>query len=701
MKHRLSLVAGLCLAVVIVGCGDSAPTADSAVADSESNQQVFELDHFADGAIVGDATTEDCTLSGGTETTCVRVTVAGYPTSYEVGPFCPETITTPAEDAGIWFDGSGIYDLDGPFIKNLAEFYNDSEWKLYDEEGNVNVTDTPEAFEGAARPDVAEEYQNHCVEGRLEWLANGEPIQTTMVIPTRPVKASTPSSAHPGNFGITFDGVVIAESAPVDAILGAHTIAALDDCGGHYNPVAGYHLHGVTGCGHLEGADDEVETSMFGYAADGFPIHLPLDEESSAAADLDECNGHTTAAAGYHYHANNAAKNAILPCLTGEYANSDTNGGRPQGPPPGGAGGAGQTSSGFDLATVAAQLGVTEHELEDAMATGDIDSAAEMLGTTADEIAATLGVSLADLQAVFGGATSKSTSASTARTSVDTTVVDLTDAIVNTWIGPPMDTSKLPIGTSKVSLDGPSVGGLYSCDGGNPNGGGAEVAGPWLNESAGTWDLSKKISVQGAVTWPMASYSEEIDGSSRVITSNGLPVNEITGTFPIAADDPAYSYDRNANRIAGAEVMITLPLQPVKATSPTCLGKGRIGVMKNGVALYASLDQRNRDAAAYETQDKCDGHPQQASVYHYHEIPSCIRDAATGSSTVVGFANDGFPIVVERDANGDLPTNADLDVCHGRTSLIQLDGKLVEAYHYSATYEFPYFIGCFTGKPIS
>ena len=28
---------------------------------------------------------------------------------------------------------------------------------------------------------------------------------------------------------------------------------------------------------------------------------------------------------------------------------------------------------------------------------------------------------------------------------------------------------------------------------------------------------------------------------------------------------------------------------------------------------------------------------------------------------------------------------------------IPLDGEVVETYHYSATYEFPYFMGCFRG----
>lgn len=296
---------------------------------------------------------------------------------------------------------------------------------------------------------------------------------------------------------------------------------------------------------------------------------------------------------------------------------------------------------------------------------------------------------------------SSSTSVANDATATSTTAtVGSSSGIVNKWVGPPTDTTRLPIGTSKVSLTTPAVGGLYACDAGFANGGGAHAAGPWLNEAAGTWDLTKKISVQGQVSWPMASYSESSDGTTRTITSNGLPVGAVTGTFPIAANDPAYAYDRNPNRIASQDVTIALPANPTVAAKPTCLGKARIGVLKNGVSLFASLDERNRDAVAYETQDKCDGHPQQTSVYHYHDVPSCIRDAAKGASTVVGYAYDGFPIVVERDAAGNLPTNADLDQCHGRTSPIELDGKVVEMYHYSATYEFPYFIGCYAGKPV-
>jgi len=290
-----------------------------------------------------------------------------------------------------------------------------------------------------------------------------------------------------------------------------------------------------------------------------------------------------------------------------------------------------------------------------------------------------------------------SSAGSSTTTGGTTTTVAADGTIVNTWVGPAADLTALPIGTDLVSTAGAAVGGLYVCDSGNPNGGGAFAVGPWIDEAAGTWDLTGKVYVEGEITWPMAEYSETVEGETRRIVSNGLPVDTMSGTFPIAADDPAFSYDRNPNTIAESTIDVSLPVSPIVADTPTCLSKGTIGVFRNGVAAFASVDAMNRDAVAYETQDACDGHPEMSSTYHYHNVPACLVKSTSGSSSVVGFALDGFPIVVERDANGDLPTNADLDECHGRTSPILLNGEVVTTYHYSATYEFPYFIGCYRG----
>jgi hypothetical protein len=268
--------------------------------------------------------------------------------------------------------------------------------------------------------------------------------------------------------------------------------------------------------------------------------------------------------------------------------------------------------------------------------------------------------------------------------------------IVNTWSGAKIDPTRLPIGDSSVSITGPGAGKLWACRQGNPNAGGAQADGPWLNVAAGTWNSTSKLAVRGKVSWPTARYSEKVANGKRVLTTNDLPVDGQTGTFPIAADDPSYAYDRNPGKVTETPTTVTLVETGTVAASSTCMSEGPVGMLKNGVFIFNSLDGRGDDAVAHESQDLCNGHPAM-TTYHYHNVPSCIRNATTGSSTVVGWVYDGFPIVVERDASGALPTNADLDECHGRTSPITIDGETVTTYHYSATLEFPYFIGCFKG----
>jgi len=296
---------------------EPSPESASATTAAGAGSSGPDLGLFFDGALANDVATVPCTLADGTATTCYQITVVGYPVDAGIGPFCPETVDTSADDAGLWFDGNGLYDLDGDFILGLAELYDDDNWLLYNDDGSVNITDTPEAFDAAARPNVAPEYQNHCVEGRIEWLDGGEPIPTTALIPTSPILATTTSQAGRGDLGVTLNGVTIAVAAPVDAILGAYTIAAFDDCGGHINPVAGYHLHGAVGCGEVP---VDGHAAIFGYAMDGFALHSPYEADGSTPSDLDSCGGHSDDELGYHYHASPAAENAVINCFSGQTA---------------------------------------------------------------------------------------------------------------------------------------------------------------------------------------------------------------------------------------------------------------------------------------------------------------------------------------------------------------------------------------------
>lgn len=270
-----------------------------------------------------------------------------------------------------------------------------------------------------------------------------------------------------------------------------------------------------------------------------------------------------------------------------------------------------------------------------------------------------------------------------------------------------VDPTAIPLGDNMLSGE-PAVGFLNPCTS-QFGGRGAPHAGPWIDYANGTWDATSKVQVEGARTWPQATYSETVDGTERRITASNVPVEQVTGTFPIAGSDPAHQYDPNPNGIAEQVVDLSLPTQPTPSAEPGCVPLGPIGILKNGVYLYNAVDAAGGDAAAHETQDVCDGHPDGAEFYHFHNVPSCLLDNAgvnaqgapmKQESTWVGYALDGYGIYVERDSQGNLPTNADLDACHGRTSSVVFNGELQEIYHYSATREFPYTIGCFHGIPV-
>ncbi len=256
-----------------------------------------------------------------------------------------------------------------------------------------------------------------------------------------------------------------------------------------------------------------------------------------------------------------------------------------------------------------------------------------------------------------------------------------------------VDLTHLQVGDGKYSTS-PQVGYVFSCQT-QFNGGGATGTGNWMNGD-GTWDATKKAVVDGSVMWPH-SFTISVQGDQRVFTGNDLP-DHPTGTFPISSSDDAYAIDRNPNSIREQTVTLTLPANPTVAAQANCIG-GEVGIMLSGVVIFNAFDAEGRDAGAHEVQDSCDGHPQSSGFYHYHTLSDCFQDTATGHSALMGYAFDGFGIYGYYGEDGKELTNADLDECHGHTHAIEWDGQVVEMYHYHATHEFPYTVGCFKGTP--
>ena len=109
------------------------------------------------------------------------------------------------------------------------------------------------------------------------------------------------------------------------------------------------------------------------------------------------------------------------------------------------------------------------------------------------------------------------------------------------------DSSRLPLGDGKRS-SAPRVGYVYSCQRFEAGGPGAGVDGPWIDQSAGTWNLDAKAAVGGSVGWP-DRFATTLSSTRRRLAGNGLPSHP-TGIFPVRSSDPAYRYDRNPTRSA-------------------------------------------------------------------------------------------------------------------------------------------------------
>ena len=277
---------------------------------------------FLDGASVT-VSTVSCTLSNGTITNCYKIVSTSTPSDHTMGPWCPTNISDDATQGGIWLQNGNVYDVDGAFIQNLATFYNNNTWQMYNTTtGEIIRTLTQAECAAAANPNVGVQYQNYCVECLPAYVAG---ITQTYLFPVTPVKLTSstsfgmgPGAVGPTVRGVAFNGVRFDAPAPVNAILNAYTLAPFDDAGGHINLAAGYHYHAATGLSSNIAQCDE-HAPMIGYALDGHGIYAHANEDNTVPNDLDACFGHYDATRGYHYHVDAAGNNNFINCIHGAY----------------------------------------------------------------------------------------------------------------------------------------------------------------------------------------------------------------------------------------------------------------------------------------------------------------------------------------------------------------------------------------------
>ena len=278
-------------------------------------------------------------------------------------------------------------------------------------------------------------------------------------------------------------------------------------------------------------------------------------------------------------------------------------------------------------------------------------------------------------------------------TSTDLAAFFITPLICADGAGP--DCTRLPLGDKRLSTTAPARGTLYSCAAGNANAPGSITSRiTWIDNATGTWNLLRKpflpagsgSSVPGTIT------VTELSGT-RTIQANNMPVDAKLGDWPMTKYTALTSIDANPGTPVARSYTFALPMLPTPATTAGCVSMGAIGVTLNGVILYNAADARGNDAVANEIVDVYGGHPAMTD-YHYHFVPERldrVRDAQ-GHSGIIGYIRDGFALYGYRGTGGVELTNADLDECHGHSH-----GAL--GYHYHATMEYPYTVGCYKGIP--
>jgi len=278
-----------------------------------------------DGSVT--VTVVPCTLSDGTSTDCYQIVTSSLPTDHMVGPWCPDNIADDASAGGIWLENGQVYDVDGAFVENMAAFYNDDTWLMYDTNGDIYVTETQDDCVNAANPNVGAEYENFCVECLPSYVTD---LTQSWTIPITPIHQTTgvlfatgpggPMNTAPSTRGSSLNGIEFSAPAPVDNILGAYTLAPFDDAGGHINVNQGYHYHAATGFStKIDQTDGHA--ALIGYALDGHGIYELLDESDALPTDLDTYRGHIDDIRGYHYHVDEAGNNNFINGLKGAYVN--------------------------------------------------------------------------------------------------------------------------------------------------------------------------------------------------------------------------------------------------------------------------------------------------------------------------------------------------------------------------------------------
>ncbi len=216
-----------------------------------------------------------------------------------------------------------------------------------------------------------------------------------------------------------------------------------------------------------------------------------------------------------------------------------------------------------------------------------------------------------------------------------------------------------------------------------------------------------------------------LGNGSWTFNSDGLPASNFVAADYAVPGNPFDVSATGATVVASASILkdqnydYTLPLTPRYSKSVTTTNQGPIGFLLDGGAMYNPYEANHATVATSDNfiatsngvsasfLDDCDGHPGPGGQYHYHGLPSCLIQYATGGTPsvasvtslagstttavsettaasrrplILGFAFDGYGIYDNIAMNGATVPVSSLDACNGIFSPVP--GYPHGIYHY-------------------
>lgn len=163
-----------------------------------------------------------------------------------------------------------------------------------------------------------------------------------------------------------------------------------------------------------------------------------------------------------------------------------------------------------------------------------------------------------------------------------------------------------------------------------------------------------------------------------IFKTNNLPDHELYANNPNCAIEQNYTF--------------RIPKDPKFLDKPLTITRNyqEIGIGLNGVVIAGPFDSENKIAPFNREIGQCGGHSDKQGMYHYHFAPLCGDNNFLKTDTQIGWAFDGIKIMGLADRKEHEP---EIDICNGHDH----DSE----YHYHATPDYPFFMGCFKAKPVS